>query len=206
MSDKLGPIAYGENEESVFLGRDMTSRREDYSEETAREIDQEVRQHRRRAVRRGAQGARATTATSSTRSAHALLERETLDSTEIEVVLAGRELPVRQRLIIPTWAEKRGKERAEKKRRPASSALRSPRRAESALRRGAARARARSGHRDRRRLRSAHRSPLGSRSRFRADAGLFGASIARSSGCPAPGRAGPRSVPDRRRCSERLQR
>ena len=44
MSQRLGPIAYGENEESVFLGREMTSRREDYSEETAREIDEEVRQ------------------------------------------------------------------------------------------------------------------------------------------------------------------
>ncbi|HLV19503.1 MAG TPA: ATP-dependent zinc metalloprotease FtsH, partial [Polyangiaceae bacterium] len=43
MSAKLGPIAYGENEESVFLGREMASRREDYSEATAREIDQEIR-------------------------------------------------------------------------------------------------------------------------------------------------------------------
>jgi len=43
MTAKLGPVAYGENEESVFLGREMTSRREDYSEATAREIDEEVR-------------------------------------------------------------------------------------------------------------------------------------------------------------------
>jgi cell division protease FtsH len=42
MTKKMGPIAYGENEESVFLGREMTSRREDYSEETAKQIDAEV--------------------------------------------------------------------------------------------------------------------------------------------------------------------
>ncbi|HXS19025.1 MAG TPA: ATP-dependent zinc metalloprotease FtsH, partial [Polyangiaceae bacterium] len=42
MSDKLGPIAYGENEHNVFLGREMAQRREDYSESTARNIDEEV--------------------------------------------------------------------------------------------------------------------------------------------------------------------
>ena len=115
MSAVLGPIAYGENEESVFLGREMTSRREDYSEETAREIDQEVR-----SIVEG-QYTVASKVLSENRDkldrlATALLERETLDAGEIESVLAGRELPVRQRLIIPTWAEKRGKERTEKKR------------------------------------------------------------------------------------------
>ena len=115
MSAKLGPVAYGENEESVFLGREMTSRREDYSEETAREIDQEVR-----GIVEGqytvARKVLSDNRDKLDRLATALLERETLDSNEIELVLAGRELPARQRLIIPTWAEKRGKERAEKKR------------------------------------------------------------------------------------------
>ena len=118
MSAKLGPVAYGENEESVFLGREMTSRREDYSEETAREIDQEVR-----SIVEGqytvARKVLSDNRDKLDRLATALLERETLDSGEIESVLAGRELAPRQRLIIPTWAEKRGKERTEKK-RPAS--------------------------------------------------------------------------------------
>ncbi|MDQ2644581.1 MAG: ATP-dependent zinc metalloprotease FtsH [Myxococcota bacterium] len=118
MSAKLGPVAYGENEESVFLGREMTSRREDYSEETAREIDQEVR-----SIVEGqytvARKVLSDNRDGLDRLATALLERETLDSTEIESVLAGRELPMRQRLVIPTWAEKRGKDRTEKK-RPAS--------------------------------------------------------------------------------------
>jgi cell division protease FtsH len=118
MSSKLGPVAYGENEESVFLGREISSRREDYSEETAREIDQEVR-----GIVEGqytvARKVLIDNRDKLDRLATALLERETLDSEEIESVLAGRELPVRQRLIIPTWAEKRGKDKAEKK-RPAS--------------------------------------------------------------------------------------
>ncbi|OPZ28599.1 MAG: ATP-dependent zinc metalloprotease FtsH [Lentisphaerae bacterium ADurb.BinA184] len=42
MSPKLGPLAYGHREEHIYLGRDIT-RTEDYSEETAREIDQEIR-------------------------------------------------------------------------------------------------------------------------------------------------------------------
>ncbi len=42
MSEKLGPVSYGEEHGLVFLGRDL-ARDRNYSEETAREIDQEVR-------------------------------------------------------------------------------------------------------------------------------------------------------------------
>ena len=43
MSEKLGPLTYGSHEESVFLGRDYGNRQQDYSEQTAEEIDREVR-------------------------------------------------------------------------------------------------------------------------------------------------------------------
>ncbi|HTM44241.1 MAG TPA: ATP-dependent zinc metalloprotease FtsH [Polyangiaceae bacterium] len=117
MSDKLGPIAYGENEESVFLGREMATRREDYSEETARQIDGEIRsiidtqyeRARQVIIERRAE---------LDRLAHALLERETLDAEEIEAAMAGRELPKRERVIIPTYAERRNE--AKEKKRPAS--------------------------------------------------------------------------------------
>ncbi len=115
MSSKLGPVAYGENEESVFLGREMTSRREDYSEETAREIDQEVRKIVEEQYR-VAQRVLAENRDKLDRLATALLERETLDAEEIEATLAGRELPPRQRVVIPTWSEKRNRDRTEKKR------------------------------------------------------------------------------------------
>ena len=42
MSDKLGPVTFGQKQESIFLGRDIT-RHQDYSEATSRDIDQEVR-------------------------------------------------------------------------------------------------------------------------------------------------------------------
>ena len=42
MSDKLGPIVYGKNQEEVFLGMTMSSQR-DYSESVAAEIDAEIR-------------------------------------------------------------------------------------------------------------------------------------------------------------------
>jgi cell division protease FtsH len=42
MSEDLGPLTYGHKEEEIFLGRDFGVRR-DYSEETAKKIDAEVR-------------------------------------------------------------------------------------------------------------------------------------------------------------------
>jgi cell division protease FtsH len=42
MSDELGPIAYGQKEELVFLGREISEQR-DYSDDTAHLIDEEVR-------------------------------------------------------------------------------------------------------------------------------------------------------------------
>ena len=42
MSEKMGMVEYGEHEDYVFLGRDI-SRARDYSEATAEEIDREVR-------------------------------------------------------------------------------------------------------------------------------------------------------------------
>lgn len=42
MSDKLGPMVYGQKEELIFLGREISEQR-DYSETVAEKIDQEVR-------------------------------------------------------------------------------------------------------------------------------------------------------------------
>jgi cell division protease FtsH len=52
------------------------------------------------------------------RLAEALLERETLDSEEIAAAMAGRELPARERVVIPTWSEKQKRQKEQK--RPAS--------------------------------------------------------------------------------------
>ena len=42
MSDKLGPLAYGENEQEIFLGHSVTQKK-NISESTAKEIDKEIR-------------------------------------------------------------------------------------------------------------------------------------------------------------------
>ena len=42
MSKELGPLAYGENEDEVFLGRQIT-RQQHMSEETAKKVDAEVK-------------------------------------------------------------------------------------------------------------------------------------------------------------------
>lgn len=41
MSKKLGPLSYAKNEEQIFLGREISQHR-DYSEETAKKIDEEI--------------------------------------------------------------------------------------------------------------------------------------------------------------------
>ncbi|MBQ9336806.1 MAG: ATP-dependent zinc metalloprotease FtsH [Lentisphaeria bacterium] len=85
MSDKLGPIRYGERSEHIYLGRDIT-RNEGYSEETAREIDMEIK--------RLVSGAKdqATRILTEQRErldklANALLEKETMDAAEIRALL-----------------------------------------------------------------------------------------------------------------------
>jgi cell division protease FtsH len=117
MSEKLGPLAYGKKEESIFLGRDYAQRTQDYSEQTAQEIDQEVR-----AIVQ-AQYVRVKDLLTEgreklTRLADALIERETLDSEEIHASFEGRDLPKRDRVIIPTYADK--DKQSKEKRRVAS--------------------------------------------------------------------------------------
>ena len=47
-----------------------------------------------------------------------LLERETLDSEEISAAMEGRPLPARDRIVIPSWSDKRNQ--TKEKKRPAS--------------------------------------------------------------------------------------
>ncbi len=94
MSD-LGPLAFGKNQQEIFLGRDLTTQR-DFSEDTAIKIDQEVKKF----VTTGYQ--RATDILSSNREvlvqiAEALLEREVLDASEVNLLVEGKPLPKRVR-------------------------------------------------------------------------------------------------------------
>ncbi len=87
MSDKLGPLKYGDNQEEVFLGHSVT-RTQNVSEETARLIDAEVKS----IVIAGYDRAKQVLTDNIDqlhRLAAALLELETLSGDEIKRVLAG---------------------------------------------------------------------------------------------------------------------
>jgi len=90
MSEKIGPLHFGRNDEMVFLGRDFAEHKE-YSEETARQIDAEIR----RIVTENYERAKKIVQSNLDKLkliAEALLERETLDGAEIDVLLAGGKL------------------------------------------------------------------------------------------------------------------
>ena len=85
MSEKLGPLTFGKKEEEVFLGREFGSRR-DFSEQIALEIDQEVK----RLVTENYERAKRllTEHMASLKGlAEALLEKEVLDSTDIDHII-----------------------------------------------------------------------------------------------------------------------
>jgi cell division protease FtsH len=85
MSDKLGMVEYGEHEDYVFLGRDM-HRSRDYSEQTAQEIDREVR----RIVDECYGNAKELIMTHKDKLeiiANSLLEYETLEGTQVREIL-----------------------------------------------------------------------------------------------------------------------
>ena len=93
-SDELGLVAYGENQDEVFLGMSV-SRQQNISEETARKIDSEVK----RLVHGGYDEAKRILSEKREdldRLAKALLEFETLSGDEISDVLKGV-MPVREK-------------------------------------------------------------------------------------------------------------
>ena len=99
LSDELGTVAYGENQEEVFLGYSV-SRQQNISESTAQKIDAEIR----RLVEAGY--AEATKILTEKRAdletlAKGLLEFETLSGEEITDLLQGKR-PVREAVMEPT--------------------------------------------------------------------------------------------------------
>ncbi len=91
MSDAIGPIAVGDREQEIFLGREVLQRRE-ISDSTAKLVDEEVKRILTNAF---ADATRILTErrVALDRLAAALLERETLDRDEVEMVVAGKTLP-----------------------------------------------------------------------------------------------------------------
>ncbi len=91
MSDKLGPMTFGESQDQVFLGRELVQHR-DFSEDTSRLIDSEVRriidtahETARRLLSENEKHLHAV--------AESLLERETIAGDDIDTLMAGGVLP-----------------------------------------------------------------------------------------------------------------
>jgi cell division protease FtsH len=85
MSEKLGPLTFGRKEEEIFLGRELTTKR-DFSDQVALEIDLEIKrlvtENYERAKRLLTEHMRSLKAL-----AEALLEKEVLDAPEIDQIL-----------------------------------------------------------------------------------------------------------------------
>jgi cell division protease FtsH len=98
---RLGPLTFGKKEEQIFLGREIAQHR-DFSEETARQIDLEVR----RLIDEAYQSAHSVVEANRDpmhRIAAALLERETIDAEEVKMLIEGKTLPpIRSNLASPT--------------------------------------------------------------------------------------------------------
>jgi len=122
MSDVIGPISYAAEEESVFLGRDFASRGRDYSDTVAKQIDDEVRKF---ILDAHDEAKRMLTERRDLleKLALALLERETLDAEDVDAIMTGRDLLTKERVIIPTYADR---EKAAKEKRRAASIFGAP--------------------------------------------------------------------------------
>jgi len=90
MSEAIGPLTFGRKEEEVFLGRDLAQHK-DYSEETANQIDQEIKRivtenyDRARAILEGKKS-------ELLQIAEELLTREVLSGGQVKQIVSGQPL------------------------------------------------------------------------------------------------------------------
>jgi len=111
MSEKMGPLAFGKSDGEVFLGRDFNASK-DYSEDTARQIDAEVRSIVVGCYERGKQ-LLTENIEALRRVTDALVEYETLDAEDVNILLQGgqltRERPPPRLTAPPKATEKKDK-------------------------------------------------------------------------------------------------
>ncbi len=91
MSDTLGPVFYSNNDEEPFLGREL-SHSKHISEETARAIDAEVRSIMQAGMEKAETLLRENMDLLH-KTSQLLVERESLDSSELKLIMEGKELP-----------------------------------------------------------------------------------------------------------------
>jgi cell division protease FtsH len=119
MSDAMGPLTFGKKEEQIFLGREI-AQHQDYSEDTALRIDQEVKRFVTDNYTR-AQNLLTQHKQKLLDMADALLARETLDADQVRRLSAGQPIdepaPTPASNVPPTQTDVRGRA----KERPAPS-------------------------------------------------------------------------------------
>jgi len=91
MSDRLGPVSYGDDDHDVFLGRDIMTRK-DFSEKKSEQIDEEVSETLN-SLYLEAKQLLVVNRTTLDSIAESLLERETLDTADLRLLIAGQALP-----------------------------------------------------------------------------------------------------------------
>jgi cell division protease FtsH len=95
MADELGPVAYGQEDEPIFLGKEI-ARHKDYSEDTAQRIDKAVREILDNSLKKASDiitGQKA----GLEKLAEALLTRETLLDEEVRQILG---LPAKESTVV----------------------------------------------------------------------------------------------------------
>ena len=116
MSEEIGPLTFGKKEEQIFLGREI-AQHQDYSEDTAMQIDKEVK----KVVL--ASYAKARKLLDENRDAlilvaEALLEYETLDADEVKAVLKGEKIHRELEVEPPDAPEPEQEEKEQEKSLP----------------------------------------------------------------------------------------
>ncbi len=91
MSEKLGPLSFGDNQEQVFLGKELIHDK-NYGEDTAKMIDAEVRRFVEEAYQTATQLLKDNRDHLEVISL-ALLDRETITGADIDLLMDGKELP-----------------------------------------------------------------------------------------------------------------
>jgi cell division protease FtsH len=100
MNDRIGPVSYDDGGGDVFIGRDFAAK-QNYSEKTAQNIDEEVTSLLQRLYDEAKQILTENRETLD-KVAEGLLERETLEGKDIQLLIAGEPLPP---VSIPEAAE-----------------------------------------------------------------------------------------------------
>jgi cell division protease FtsH len=98
MSKELGPLSFGRKDEQIFLGRELSQHR-DYGEDTARKIDEEVRDLVTTAYEKTAKLIRDNLDIMH-KIAEALLEKESLTSDDVDAIMAGEKGPRPKKKIV----------------------------------------------------------------------------------------------------------